>query len=110
MSDFIFLGSKITADGDCSHEIKRFLLPGRKVILRMRPVSRGYSRHSHVDGDTCQKTPISRFALDKIPMPGHLFEDNPFDEGTTRRGTVALGVLGVGTEGSCLRCSCSAVL
>ena len=26
-------------------------------------------------------------ALDKIPMPGHLFEDNPFDEGTTRRGT-----------------------
>ena len=53
----------------------------------MRPVSRGYSRHSLVDGDTCRKTPISRFALDKIPMPGQLFEDNPFDEGTTRRGT-----------------------
>ena len=30
-SDFIFLGSKITADGDCSHEIKRRLLLGRKV-------------------------------------------------------------------------------
>ena len=30
MSDFIFLGSKITADGDCSHEIKRRLLLGRK--------------------------------------------------------------------------------
>ena len=30
--DFIFLGSKITADGDCSHEIKRHLLFGRKVI------------------------------------------------------------------------------
>ena len=29
--DFIFLGSKITADGDCSHEIKRYLLLGRKV-------------------------------------------------------------------------------
>ena len=40
-----------------------------------------------MDGDTCRKTPISRSALDKIPMPGHLFEDNPFDEGTTRRGT-----------------------
>ena len=40
-----------------------------------------------MDGDTCRKTPISRFALDKIPMPGHLFEDNPFDEGTTLRGT-----------------------
>ena len=30
VSDFIFLGSKITADGDCNHEIKRRLLPGRK--------------------------------------------------------------------------------
>ena len=32
VTDFIFLGSKITADGDCSHEIKRCLLLGRKVI------------------------------------------------------------------------------
>ena len=32
VSDFIFLGSKITTDGDCSHEIKRRLLPGRKVM------------------------------------------------------------------------------
>ena len=32
VSDFNFLGSKITADGDCSHEIKRFLLFGRKVM------------------------------------------------------------------------------
>ena len=32
VADFIFLGSKITADGDCSHEIKRRLLLGRKVI------------------------------------------------------------------------------
>ena len=32
VTDFIFLGSKITADGDCSHEIKRRLLLGRKVI------------------------------------------------------------------------------
>ena len=34
VSDFIFGGSKITADGDCSHEIKRHLLLGRKVITR----------------------------------------------------------------------------
>ena len=33
VSDFIFLGSKITADGDCSHEIKRRLLLGRKVMI-----------------------------------------------------------------------------
>ena len=32
VSDFIFLGSKITAEGDCSHEIKRCLLLGRKVM------------------------------------------------------------------------------
>ena len=32
MSDFIFLGSKVTADGDCSHEIKRHLLLERKVM------------------------------------------------------------------------------
>ena len=35
MSDFIFLGSKIRADGDCSHEIKRCLLLGRKVIINL---------------------------------------------------------------------------
>ena len=35
MSDFIFLGSKITADGDCSHEIKRHLLLGRKVMSNL---------------------------------------------------------------------------
>ena len=34
-SDFIFLGSKITADGDCSHEIKRHLLLGRKVMANL---------------------------------------------------------------------------
>ena len=35
VSDFIFVGSKITADGDCSHEIKRQLLLGRKVITNL---------------------------------------------------------------------------
>ena len=35
MSDFIFLGSKITVDGDCSHEIKRHLLLGRKVMTNL---------------------------------------------------------------------------
>ena len=35
VSDFIFLGSKITADGDCSHEIKRRLLLGRKFIINL---------------------------------------------------------------------------
>ena len=35
VTDFIFGGSKITADGDCSHEIKRYLLLGRKVMTNL---------------------------------------------------------------------------
>ena len=38
VSDFIFLGSKITADGDCSHDIKRSLTLGRKVITNLDSV------------------------------------------------------------------------
>ena len=40
VSDFIFGGSKITADGDCSHEIKRRLLLGRKVMTNLDSVSK----------------------------------------------------------------------
>ena len=44
VADFIFLGSKITADGDCSHEIKRCLLLGRKVMTSLDSIfkSRDY--------------------------------------------------------------------
>ena len=38
VTDFIFLGSKITADGDCSHEIKRHLLLGRKAMTKYQTV------------------------------------------------------------------------
>ena len=50
MADFIFLGSKITADGDCSHEIKRHLLLGRKVITNLDSIlkSRGITLPSKV--------------------------------------------------------------
>ena len=41
--DFIFLGSKITADGDCSHEIKRHLLLGRKAMTNLDSILK--SRH-----------------------------------------------------------------
>ena len=43
VSDIIFLGSKITADGDCSHEIKRCLLLGRKIITKLDSILK--SRH-----------------------------------------------------------------
>ena len=51
VSDFIFGGSQITADGDCSHEIKRRLFPGRKVmtnldsILKSRDISLSIKVH-----------------------------------------------------------------
>ena len=38
VTDFIFLGSKITADGDCSHEIKRHLLLGRKAMTNLNSI------------------------------------------------------------------------
>ena len=40
VTDFIFLGSKITADGDCSHEIKGHLLLGRKTMTKLDSISR----------------------------------------------------------------------
>ena len=44
MTDFIFGGSKITADGDCNHEIKRGLLLGRKVMTNLDSILK--SRHT----------------------------------------------------------------
>ena len=41
MTDFIFLGSRITADGDCSHKIKRRLFLGRKVITNLDSIFKG---------------------------------------------------------------------
>ena len=41
VADFIFLGSKITADGDCSHEIKRHLLLGRKAKTNTENILKG---------------------------------------------------------------------
>ena len=47
VTDFIFLGSKITADGDCSHEIKRCLVLGRKVMTNIHSILK--SRHYFAD-------------------------------------------------------------
>ena len=50
MADFIFMGSKITADGDCSHEIKRLLCLGRKVMTNLDSIlkSRGITLSTKV--------------------------------------------------------------
>ena len=68
VSDFIFLGSKITADGDCSHEIKRRLFLGRKVMTNLDSIlkSTGMTRRDGTErevgggfrmGNTC--TPVA---------------------------------------------------
>ena len=46
VSDFIFLGSKITGDGDCSHEIKRHLLLGRKVVTNLDSIFKKQRHYS----------------------------------------------------------------
>ena len=54
VSDFIFCGSKITADGDCSHEIKRSLLLGRKVMTNLDNMLKSK------DKGPCNKGPSSQ--------------------------------------------------
>ena len=51
VADFIFLGSKITVDCDCSHEIKRCLLPGRKVMTNLDSILKSWAL-------LCQQRPI----------------------------------------------------
>ena len=45
VSDFIFLGSKITVDGDCSHQIKKYLFLGRKVMANLDSILKSRERH-----------------------------------------------------------------
>ena len=51
VGDFIFGGSKITTDGDCSHEIKRRLLPGRKVMTNLHSMLKSRDIHYFTNKD-----------------------------------------------------------
>ena len=53
VTDFLFLGSKITADGDCSHEIRRRLLLGRKAMTNRQCVEK--QRHYSANKGPCSK-------------------------------------------------------
>ena len=53
VTDFIFLGSKITADGDCSHEIKRRLLLGKKAMTNLGSTVK--SRHNTLPTSLCSQ-------------------------------------------------------
>ena len=54
VADFIFLGSKITADGDCSHEIKRCLLLGRKVMTNLDSIFKSQRHYFANKGPSSQ--------------------------------------------------------
>ena len=55
VADFIFLGSKITADGDCSHEIKRGLLLGRKAMINLDSILKK-QRHYFANKGSCSQS------------------------------------------------------
>ena len=67
MSDFIFLGSKITTDGDCSHEIKRHLLLGRKVMTNLDSIfkSRDITLSTEVHLDKAMVFPVVRYGCER---------------------------------------------
>ena len=66
VSDFIFLGSRITADGDCSHEIKRHLLLGRKVMTNLDSIfkSRDITLPTKVHLDKAMVFPVVRYGCE----------------------------------------------
>ena len=60
VSDFIFWGSKITADGDCSHEIKRHLLLGRKVMTNLHSMLKSRDKKKRQRRYFANKCPSSQ--------------------------------------------------
>ena len=75
VTDFIFLGSKITADGNCSHEIKRCLLLGRKAIINLDSIlkSRDTILPTNVHLVTAMVSPIVMYGCESwtIKKAGH---------------------------------------
>ena len=68
--DFIFLGSKITADGDCSHEIKRCLLLGRKVMTNLDSIlkSRDITFPTEVHLVKAMVFPVAMYGYESWPI------------------------------------------
>ena len=67
VTDFIFLGSKITADGDCSHEIKRRLIPGRKAMTNLDSIlkSRDITLPTKVHLVKAMVSPVVRYRCER---------------------------------------------
>ena len=70
MTDFIFLGSKITADGDCSHEIRKHLLLGRKVMTNIDSIlkSRDITLPTNVHLIKAMILPVVMYECDNLTI------------------------------------------
>ena len=68
VTDFIFLGSKITADGDCSHEINRYLLLGRKAMTNLDSKSRDITLLTKVHLVKAMVFPVVMYGHESWPL------------------------------------------
>ena len=70
VTDFIFLGSKITADGDCSHEIKRGVLLGRKAMTNLDSVfkSRDIILHTKIHIVKAMVSPVVMYRCESLTI------------------------------------------
>ena len=75
VADFIFFGSKITVDGDCSHEMKRCLLLGRKVMTNLDSIlkSRDITLPTKVRLVKSMVFPVVMYGLEKAMAPHSIF-------------------------------------
>ena len=88
MADFIFLGSKITADGDCSHEFERHLLLGRKVMTNLDSILK--SRDNTLSASVClvkaMVFPVVMYGCESWTPKKHEYQrTDPFELGCYRR-------------------------
>ena len=74
VSDFIFLGSKITADGDCNHETKRRLLLGRNVMINLDSILKSRDLTSLVAQTVKKRLSTMQVDLGSIPGSGSSLE------------------------------------
>jgi len=65
VTEFIFLGSKITADGDCSHEIKRWILLGRKAMTKLDSI---FKKQKHYFANKCPSSQSYWFSSSHVWM------------------------------------------
>ena len=74
VTDFIFVGSKITVDGDCSHEIKRCLLLERKVMTNLDSIlkSRGITLPAKVHIVRAMVFPVVIYEFEKVKLLSHI--------------------------------------